>query len=218
MGNTLRYKNLGKFSQKGAIPWNKNLKTGSNPEQSERMKGRIPWNKNLTKETDERVKKYCINMSVNRKGKHYSPKTEIKKGMTGNKSIAFKTGLPKCLDCGKILSHTKQKRCRKCSNAFHVGENTNNWKGGLSKNPYPIEFNRKLKLKIRQRDNFVCCLCGRAEREELEDFNRVLAVNHINFNKNDCKESNLNTLCLKCNTRVNREREYWTNYFNNQYD
>lgn len=28
--------------------WNKGLKTGANPEHSQRMKGRIPWNKNKT--------------------------------------------------------------------------------------------------------------------------------------------------------------------------
>ena len=24
---------------------------------------------------------------------------------------------------------------------------------------------------------------------------------------------NLNTLCLRCNVKINRERDYWTNYF-----
>lgn len=89
-----------------------------------------------------------------------------------------------------------------------------NWKGGISKNPYPQEFTAKLKLKIRIRDNFTCCLCGKTEREELENLNRVLCVNHIDFNKNNCKEENLNTLCLTCNIKINRAREYYTNYFN----
>lgn len=95
------------------------------------------------------------------------------------------------------------------------GKNHYNWKGGISKNPYPPEFNGALKLKIRTRDNFTCCLCSKTEREELEELNRVLAVNHIDFNKNNCKENNLNTLCVRCNVKINREREYWTNYFNN---
>ncbi len=93
------------------------------------------------------------------------------------------------------------------------GKNHWNWKGGISNNPYPKEFNEELKIKIRQRDNFICCLCGRTEREELEELNRVLCVNHKNFNKNDCREENLNTLCLRCNVRINRERDYWINYF-----
>ncbi len=102
--------------------------------------------------------------------------------------------------------------------SFPRGENHPNWKGGLSKNPYPKEFTYKLKLKIRTRDNFICCLCRKTEREELEDFNRVLCVNHIDFNKNNCSENNLNTLCVKCNTKICRERDYWTNYFNLEID
>lgn len=95
-----------------------------------------------------------------------------------------------------------------------MGEKNPSWKGGISNNPYPKEFTDKLKFKIRQRDNFTCCLCGVTEREQLEELNRVLCVNHIDFNKNNCFESNLNTLCIRCNVKINRDREYWTNYFN----
>ena len=52
--------------------------------------------------------------------------------------------------------------------------------------------------------------------EELEELNRILCVNHIDFNKQNCKEDNLNTLCLRCNVKINRNREYWTNYFSAQ--
>ena len=90
------------------------------------------------------------------------------------------------------------------------------WRGGVSFLPYPPEFNKELKIKIRERDNYTCCLCGRTEREELEELNRVLAVNHIDFNKQNCKEENLNTLCLRCNTKICRDRGYWTSYFQSQ--
>lgn len=93
-----------------------------------------------------------------------------------------------------------------------------NWKGGISSNPYPKEFNSVLKLKIRERDDFACCLCGRTEREELEELGRVLCVNHIDFDKKNCSERNLNTLCCRCNVRINREREYWTQHFNQTND
>ncbi len=49
-----------------------------------------------------------------------------------------------------------------------IGENNPSWKGGISKDPYPLEFNSILRFKIRERDNFTCCLCGKTEREELE--------------------------------------------------
>ena len=112
--------------------------------------------------------------------------------------------------------HTEEAKRRIASKSiFQKGKNHPNWQGGISNNPYPKEFTAKLKLKIRTRDNFTCCLCGKTEREELEELNRVLCVNHKDFDKNNCKENNLNTLCLRCNIKINRDREYWTNYFNN---
>lgn len=111
----------------------------------------------------------------------------------------------------KGIPHTKETKLKMSES--RRGELHPNWKGGISKNPYPIEFNSELKLKIRERDNFTCCLCQRNEREELTEFNRVLCVNHIDFDKKNCSESNLNTLCLRCNVKINREREYWTNHF-----
>lgn len=96
------------------------------------------------------------------------------------------------------------------------GDEHPDWAGGKSKIRYPTEFNTELKRKIRERDNYTCCICGKTEREELEELNRVLCVNHIDFDKNNCSESNLNTLCLRCNVKINRQRDYWTDYFNNK--
>jgi hypothetical protein len=93
------------------------------------------------------------------------------------------------------------------------GINHPNWRGGISENKYPREFNKGLKYRIRARDNFTCCLCEKTEQEELEELNRVLCVNHIDFNKDNNKEDNLNTLCLRCNIKINKQREYWTNHF-----
>jgi hypothetical protein len=116
-------------------------------------------------------------------------------------------------DLPKQSEETIKKRMDKIGK----GEQHHSWKGGISRNLYPSEFNPELKLRIRTRDNFICVLCGRTEREELEELNRVLCVNHIDFDKNNCKEDNLNTLCVRCNTKINREREYWTDYFNQKY-
>lgn len=113
-----------------------------------------------------------------------------------------------------MYGKTHSEEVRKRLSVTHSKEKHWNWKGGISHNPYPKVFNSKLKLKIRTKYNFICCRCGKTEREELEEFNRVLCVNHIDFNKNNCKEDNLNVLCLKCNVQICRDRDYWTNYFN----
>ena len=96
---------------------------------------------------------------------------------------------------------------------WHRGEKCNFWAGGTSEKIYPREFNKVLKKKIRQRDNFTCCICGRTEQQELEEFGKVLAVNHIDFNKQNCKEENLNTLCCRCNVVINANRQHWTEFF-----
>ena len=154
------------------------------------------------KHSKETLKK----MSEAHKGKKLSEKTKKKM------SEAMKGKIPWI----KGKKHKEETR-KKISDAGKR-ERHSNWKGGISENPYPREFNPELKLKIRQRDNFTCCLCGRTEREELEELNRALSINHIDFYKNNCNENNLNTLCLRCNVKINRERDYWTNYFNNQRD
>ena len=150
--------------------------------------GTTPYNKGIPR-TDKEKK----NISNGRKGK----------GIGNKNSLGFKQS-----------KETIEKR----KMALGVGENHHSWKGGLSRNPYPSEFNSHLKIKIRTRDNFKCCLCGRTEREELEELNRVLCVNHIDFDKNNCNENNLNTLCVRCNIKINKNRQFWTDYFNQLYE
>jgi hypothetical protein len=149
----------------------------------------------------KRTKEQRAKMSSWQKGKKLSEnhKLKLKLSHLGNKHT----------------EEQKEKIRKSCKKNAPKKEKHWNWKGGLFNNPYPKEFNSSLKLKIRKRDKFKCCLCGKTEREELEELNRVLCVNHIDFNKNNCGEKNLNTLCLRCNIRINREREYWTNFFQN---
>lgn len=164
-------------------------------------------------------------MRKNSTGKKMSEKNklELSERMKGNKykvgSIMSEQNKEKARarkpNLGIKLSEETIKKMVKTKKERYIKENHYNWKGGIALNPYPTEFNRALKLKIRTRDNFVCILCKKTEREELEELNRVLCVNHIDFNKNNCSENNLNTLCTRCNIKINRERDYWTNYFQN---
>jgi hypothetical protein len=184
---------------KGQTPWNKNKKRPDMVGNTYGFKkGMIPFNKGIKKRTN-------TGRTHIKKGQHIGVKTEFKKGdkrLIGNQ-----------INLGRI-PYNKDKEMSEEQRIKLSKENHWNWLGGISENPYPKEFNPKLKLKIRTRDNFTCCLCGKTEREQLEELNRVLTVNHIDFNKNNCNEKNLNTLCTSCNTKINRERDYWTNYFN----
>ena len=60
--------------------------------------------------------------------------------------------------------------------------------------PYTAEFNERLKGKMKKRDGNICKLCKSKSK---------LSVHHINYNKKDCREENLITLCMPCNTKAN---------------
>lgn len=110
---------------------------------------------------------------------------------------------------GKVHSkETKEKMSEACK-----GKNNPNWRGGKSFEPYSPEFNQQLKDKIRKRDNYTCQKCPITEEEHLIVYGRVLCVHHIDYDKMNCEEDNLITLCNECNLRVNYNRDYWKNYF-----
>jgi hypothetical protein len=87
------------------------------------------------------------------------------------------------------------------------GSNHYNWRGGLSNQEYPFEFNHSLKEVIRSRDNYQCQICGYIQNEHR------LQVHHVDYNKNNLKLNNLISLCLKCHAKTNHNREYYTEYF-----
>ena len=125
----------------------------------------------------------------------------------------------KCAFCGKTLkripSNIKKIRgcfCnRKCFGNFVKnycnGENGFNWRGGISKEPYSFDFNDKLKEQIRKRDNYTCQKCGNKSN------GRKLSIHHIDYQKKNTNPTNLIALCVSCNSKVNANREHWTNYF-----
>jgi hypothetical protein len=126
----------------------------------------------------------------------------------------FKKGLPKCERCNKILSTYHNQRCWNCElEKRKIPENNGRWLGGISQHPYTYKFNKILKEKIRKRDNYKCQLCNKKQKEEIKEMNRALTVHHIDYCKINCKERNLITLCHKCNTKVNVNRDYWYSYF-----
>lgn len=150
-------------------------------------KGKSSWQNGLTKETDERV-------------------ARMAKGRSGIKRTTpvWNTGL------------TKKTHPSLAKRALHlsetsIGENNPNWKGGLSFYPYTPDFNKKLKDRIRKRDNYTCQYpnCGIVQNGISHD------IHHIDYNKENIKDNNLITLCHCHNTTVNSNRKYWTKYFNN---
>jgi len=114
-----------------------------------------------------------------------------------------------CIDCGKELSRSANsndyKRCKSCS---RKGELHWNWLDG-NKYGYTIEFSEELKSKIRKRDNYTCQVCGMTEEEHITVYGYVLLIHHIDYNKKNCEEGNLISVCSSCHMRTNYNRKYW---------
>lgn len=89
----------------------------------------------------------------------------------------------------------------------HRGPKCNFWKGGVWGSPYSVDWTNTLRRSIRERDGYVCQLCGIPQGE------RVLSIHHIDYNKLNCDPNNLISLCWKCHAATNSNREYWTKYF-----
>jgi 5-methylcytosine-specific restriction endonuclease McrA len=123
--------------------------------------------------------------------------------------------------CGTEISynsmHYGNNRCSVCAGKSHSilmnGNKNPNWIDGRSYEGYPTEFNQELKESIRNRDNHECQNCGMTEEEHLIVYGRVLDVHHIDYNKQNCKEDNLISLCTGCNLRANWNRTYWKEFY-----
>lgn len=87
------------------------------------------------------------------------------------------------------------------------GEKSNLWKGGISYEPYSINWTETLKISIRERDKYTCKLCSQKQGEITH------CVHHIDYNKKNDSSMNLITLCRNCHTKTNCNRTYWTIFF-----
>jgi hypothetical protein len=100
-----------------------------------------------------------------------------------------------------------------------IGENNSRWNPNREEvlKGYSLKWTTELKDYIRQRDSFICQLCGITEEDLKERNNKYvkhLRVHHIDYDKENCEEVNLVALCNSCNCRVNNKRTHWREFFN----
>lgn len=96
------------------------------------------------------------------------------------------------------------------TNSFrNRGAEANNWRGGTSFEDYSLDWQKNLRNKIRIRDKNKCKVCDKTSEQALLEFKQNLHVHHIDYNKKNCEESNLISLCLKCHMKTNYNRDYW---------
>ena len=169
-----------------------------------------PW---LGKKRPPFSQEWRKNMSLAHKGKKnymYGKRftEEAKRKISQNKERSRKISIAKIgkkrPDLAKLNRAFKPKQMQ--------GERNPMWQGGISFKPYTPHFNKKLKEKIKKRDNYTCQLCGNYIPKFISQKKR-LVVHHINYDKKDNRPANLITLCHFCNSRVNRHRTDWAKHF-----
>lgn len=150
----------------------------------------------------------------------------------------FKGGKSKCIDCGKQVTQYGLVRCHSCENKRRwtnksYKKNTRKniskaqialykkypykhprWTGGISKEGYPYEFTDELKELIRKECNYICQYCGLKQENHFRGKKNIrLTVHHIDYNKLNCKRTNLICLCSQCNLNANNDRDFWVSYY-----
>jgi len=151
-------------------------------------KGDVPWNKGM---------------------KGYSTSSTFKKGYTpwnkGKTNVYSEEHVKIMSERHEPKKHTEEtlKKMREAQK----GSKHHNWHGGISKLPYAFDFNGELKELIKKQDGYKCQF---PDCDATED----LMVHHVDYDKMNSDPKNLITLCRKHNTKVNFNREHWTDYFN----
>ena len=167
--------------------------------------------------------------------KHKQQISEALKGHSVSKETRQKIGLTLK---GRILPPEHRKNI----SLSLMGEKHPLWLGGKSFEPYTKEFNEAFKQIIRIRDNYTCQLCSFKEEKRnnknkntenpilnLETYSisfpanfilcnnmGKLSIHHIDYNKENTTLENCISLCRNCNSKVNTNRKYWTEYFINK--
>lgn len=211
------------FEELFDLYWNKKMTLKQVGEKLNKSAGSIRWHMqqlNIPRRTSSEAHKGIFpseetrkRMSESHRGKLSGSKNPMygkpawSRGLTKENSFGLKKISQKLK--GRKLSKEWCEKISKARIGKYSGENHPNWQGGLKDNPYGIEFNEKLREQIRERDGFVCQLCGGIDKD------RELQVHHINYNKEDNHPQNLISLCLSCHVKTNYNRKQWIPFFKN---
>lgn len=181
----------------------------------------ITWEERIGKESANKIRKETSNRVSGDKNPSKNKETadkiskSVKKYLSKNPRIGDKNpfyGKKHSEKTKNFLSESKkgkwaynQEQYNKLCENTPKKENHPNWNGGTSYLPYDENFDYKLKNKIKDLDNFICCVCGKKTQK--------LSIHHIDYDKLNSVEDNLVSLCYSCHSKTNYGREKWKLFF-----
>jgi hypothetical protein len=144
-------------------------------------------------------------IGLKQRGKIFSKehKDKLSKIWKGRKHKPETIEKMKIIATGRFPTDETRKKLREYWKNKNLGCLNPNWRGGTSRDPYCFEFDIILKEYIMERDNFKC------KNPLCKSISKRLCVHHIDYNKKNCEESNLITLCGSCHSKSNFNRNEW---------
>ncbi len=179
---------LGENNPNFGNKWSKEKREAFSVKQKEKYASGniIPWSKGLNKEVDDRLKQLSKSIiECHKKIDNYGMK---------NKNHSDKIR--------QLMSQN-----HRLKNGFLPG----NWQGGKSYEPYTLDFNKKIKRKIKERD-MICLVCN-ISFDDLILLNRKIHIHHVDYDKKNSFPQNLVTLCNSCHSKTNANRNHWKTFF-----
>lgn len=138
----------------------------------------------------------------------------------GNPKFKSVSKIIVCDQCGKLFERwpcrIKNRKHHFCSQECTAlwqsinwcGKNAHGWRGGLANGEYcPTWTDKEFKEYILERDEYKC------QNPDCWGKAKILNIHHINYIKKDCSINNLITLCVSCNGRANKKREWHMMYY-----
>lgn len=179
---------------KGKPTWNKGIKGkdshmfGRKVYHSEETRKKISQNSRKYQTLETREK---ISNTMGRKKKTREHSFNISKGHKG-----------------KIMSEETKIKLSK----HFQGEKSSLWRGGISFEPYDLNFTNRFKKIIKERDGNCCMVCHMSQYD-LKLLKRYLQIHHINYDKKLTIKENCITLCQPCHAKTNFNRNQWVTFF-----
>jgi hypothetical protein len=184
----------------------------SREKQSAKMRGRPLSTEHRRKLSEGRKgmvfsPEHRANLSAARKGKSFaSPESRAKNTERLRLLWQDPTYRKKMSDMARGHVLSPEGRAKIAAKArLRGGDKSPRWKGGISSLPYSSDWTKTLKRSIRERDHYVCRVCGAPQEDIAHD------VHHIDYDKQNSAPTNLITLCHACHTKTTQgNREQWT--------